>query len=139
MKKIVLTLALALSLSGCASFQKGIERIQAGYEVVTTAGVSQRTAVIAMQSYDVVAITATNYQRLRRCTGANGPVCRDPALRTRIDAAIYAGRSARNNIKAYLRQNPSVTVIRLADYGTLTKATDTLLEATAVYRSVLGK
>lgn len=139
MKNIALALVLAFSLSGCAQFQKSVERIQTAYEVVVAASVTPKQAVVAMQSYDVVAITATNYLRLRRCDGTNGPVCRDPALRTKIDAAIYAGRSARNNIKAYLKSNPGITEIRLADYKVLTTATDTLLEATAVYRSAIGK
>lgn len=139
MKRIALALVLALSLSGCAQFKQTIDRVQAGIEVAVSASVTPKQAVVAMQSYDVVAITATNYMRLRRCDGTNAPICRDPALRSKIDAAILSGRVARNNLKAYLKANPGISSIRLADYGVLTRATDTLIEATAVYRAAIGK
>ena len=126
----------ALSLAGCAGTLAKVDSfVSSVSSTVSSVAVTPKDVVIAASAYDVVAVTATNYQRLRRCTGSNGPACRDPALRKKIDAAVYAGRAARNNLKAYLRAHPGVTTVKLADYDTLVAATKTLQDATAAYRA----
>lgn len=135
MKRIfgaLVAVSLAFSMVGCAEWR---DRIQVGYQAVTSVAVTPREVVIAMSAYDVEAVLATNYQRGVRCDGSNGPICRDPAWRVRIDQAILSGRVARNNLKAYLKEHPGVTEIRLADYDTLKAATETLSQATATWRA----
>lgn len=135
MKKLLLIpmLALAIGLGGCA---ETLNKFKSAYDVVTSASVSPKDVVIAASAYDVIAITATNYQRLVRCTGTNGPICRDPAMRVKIDAAIYTGRSARNSLKGFIRANPGQPVA-ITDYNTLTAATQALQDATATYRAAV--
>ena len=133
--RLAVAAVLAISLAGCAGTLDKIDSFVSSATSVVNSAVTPKDVVIAASAYDVVAVTATNYQRLRRCTGSNGPACRDPALRKKIDAAVYAGRAARNNLKAYLRANPGITTVRLADYDTLVAATKTLQDATAAYRA----
>ena len=133
--RLAVAAVLAISLAGCAGTLDKIDSFVSSATSVVNSAVTPKDVVIAASAYDVVAVTATNYQRLRRCNGSNGPVCRDPALRKKIDAAVYAGRAARNNLKAYLRANPGITTVRLADYDTLVAATKTLQDATAAYRA----
>ena len=132
--RLAVAAVLAISLAGCAGTLDKIDSFVSSATSVVNSAVTPKDVVIAASAYDV-AVTATNYQRLRRCNGSNGPVCRDPALRKKIDAAVYAGRAARNNLKAYLRANPGITTVRLADYDTLVAATKTLQDATAAYRA----
>lgn len=131
MTRAGLILTMALSLTACA---ETVAKFESAYTTFTSASVSPKAVVVAASAYDVAEITATNYTRLRRCTGTNGPVCRDPALRTKIDGAIYAGRVARNNLKAFLRAHPGQLGPQ-GDYDALVAATSTLNQATAVYRA----
>lgn len=133
--RLAVTAVLAISLAGCAGTLDKIDSFVSSATSVINSALTPKDVVIAASAYDVVAVTATNYQRLPRCNGSNGPVCRDPAARKKIDAAIYAGRAARNNLKAYLRAHPGVTTVQLADYDTLVAATKTLQDATAAYRA----
>src|SRR3972149_5455334 len=105
MKRILLmpVLLLALGMGGCA---EQLDKMKRAYDVVTSMAVSPEAVVVARTAFNTVEVLATNYQRLPRCTGVNGPLCRDPALRDRIDQAIYAGRKARNELTAFMRAHP---------------------------------
>lgn len=134
---VAATLALsAIALAACGT--PGFDRITAGYNAVTSATVAPNTVVVAIDAYDAMEILATNYTRLPRCDGTNGPVCRDPSMRKKIDGAIYSGRSARNSLKAYLRKHPG-SAVGITDYDALVAATTAISDATAAYRFAVGK
>lgn len=101
---------------------------------LTQTSVSQRDAVLAIDGFDAVEITGTNYLRLRRCDGTNGPICRDPAVSPQVIAAVRSGRSSRNNLKASLRASIGQnTVGAVADYNALTAVIQTIKAFTDAY------
>ena len=121
---------IGFSLVGCGT----IAKIQTAYEAVTSATVSPQAIILAADAFDVVKITATNYLRTKRCTGTNGPVCRDPALTKTIASAVNNGTDARNTLKQFLRAHPG----HLGDqgvYDALTTATATLTKLLAAYQA----
>lgn len=128
-----LAVSLALPLGSCST--PFGQRITAAYQAVTQATISPEAVILAASAFDTVEITATNYVRLRRCTGSNGPICRDPKLMPTIKGAVYAGRVARNNLKAFLRTHPGQLGPQ-GDYDALVSATRTLRDATAAYAGV---
>ena len=92
----------ALVVSGCAV----TDPIGSAYTVLTETKVSREAVVVARNAFNAAEVTATNYLSLRRCTGTNDPVCRDPALRAPIVAAVRAGRDARNRLTAFMNEHP---------------------------------
>lgn len=127
MKRLLLIAALlALPLGACGPL-KAITGL-------TQTTVSQRDAVLAIDAFDAVEITATNYLRLRRCDGTNAPICRDPAITPQVIAAVRTGRSSRNNLKASLRASAGAnTVGGVADYNALSAAIQTVKAFTDAY------
>lgn len=99
MKKLAIALTLAFGLMGCA-------QVQNAWTTLTGAQVSPQAVIVAANTFDALEATATNYLRLRKCTGTNGPVCRDPAATAKIIPAIRAGRVARNNLEQFLKDHP---------------------------------
>jgi hypothetical protein len=101
MKRLIPVLLLALALAGCASnpFTKV-------WSTITSATVDPTTVVVASNSFDALEATATNYLKLVRCNGTNGPVCRNPAATAKIIPAVRSGRVARNNLEQFLKDNP---------------------------------
>ena len=142
LRTAVVLVAAAFLTTGCAST---IQTLKDDYNAVASAVSSTvsseatpKAVAVAISSFDAIKITATNYTRLPRCNGTNGPICRDPALRVKIKQAVAAGTVARNNLKAFLRQNPK----SLADaglYNSLLAAKQTLTDATAAYRAAGGQ
>ena len=118
MKKLIIAAALALSIAGCANLQNA-------YSTLTGASVSPTAVYVAANSFDAVEATATNYLRLKRCTGSNGPVCRDPKATAQIIPAVRAGRVARTNLENFLAQNPG-QLGPTGLYNALNSATATL-------------
>ena len=127
----ILATALTFGVAGCAQLQNA-------YNVVTGAQVSPQAVVVAASTFDAFEVTATNYLRLRRCTGSNGPICRDPAVTPKIIAAVRAGRVARNNLKAFLRAHPG-QLGPTGDYDALIAATQTLQQVLAAYQNAGGR
>jgi len=130
MMKKILVIVLALSVGGCAFLQK----VETGIQTVTSASVSPKDALIAINSFDAIEATATNYNSLRRCTGSNGPICRDPAARVPIRKFVLAGRVARNDVKQYIRTHPGQD-ISIKSYQDLIDATNGLNLIIAQYRA----
>jgi len=97
--KRILALLVLISLAGCAE-------IRNAYDVVTGANVSPAVVQVAVNSFDALEATATNYLKLPRCNGKNGPICRDPGATAAIIPAVRAGRVARNNLETFIQQNP---------------------------------
>lgn len=99
MRRTVLALVVAIGLSGCANVERA-------WDTLTTSQVSPTVVIVAANTFDGLEATATNYLRLPRCTGANGPVCRDPRATSQIIPAVRAGRAARNALEDFLRSHP---------------------------------
>lgn len=109
MRKIILAFALAVSLGGCATLQ----RIDAAWQAVKSATVSPQAVVVAANTFNALEATATNYLRLAKCNGSNGPICRDPAITAKVIPAVRAGRAARDSLLAFQRAHPG----QLGDQG----------------------
>lgn len=90
---------IAFALSGCAQLTNA-------WNTVTGAQVTIQTVSVAASSFDALEATATNYLRLPKCTGSNGPVCADPAIVAKIVPAVRSGRAARNNLEAFFQAHP---------------------------------
>lgn len=118
---------IILPTGGCAFFHK----VEDAYQVVTQTAVAPSTAAITILAYNGFEATATNYNSLPRCTGSNGPVCRDPAAREEIRKIVLSGRVARDDVKQFLRNNPGqpVTIQSYQD----------LLNAKAALEAILAK
>jgi len=94
-----LILCAAAALGGCA-------QVQNAWSVITGASVPPSAVFVAGYSFDAIETTATNYLKLPKCTGANGPACRNPKATAALIPAISAGRVARNNLEQYLAGHP---------------------------------
>lgn len=99
MRKLVIALVAALSLASCASVSNTFDKL-------TGSSVSTNAVYVAANTFDALEVTGTNYLRLPKCTGSNGPACRDPAVTAKIVPAIRAGRVARVNLQAFQKANP---------------------------------
>lgn len=99
MKRYLMVLTVALSLSGCTSFHTALD-------VLSGVTVSPEAVVIASNTFNALEATATNYLRLKRCNGNNGPVCRDPAATKVLIPAIRTARKARNDLEQFLTDHP---------------------------------
>lgn len=118
MNKVLLILALVVTLGGCSQFDR----------VFSSAGdiqVSIVTVAVAGNTFDAVEATATNYLRLVKCNGSNGPICRSPTATKRIIPAIRAGRVARNNLEQFFIDHPGALGPK-GDYDALLSAISTL-------------
>jgi len=101
MKKLII-ICLALSLSGCAAFQKAEDIFNAA----TTVTVSPQSIVIAANSFNAIEASATNYLRLTRCDKTSSKVCRDKAVTAILIPAVQNARKARNDLIAFQRAHP---------------------------------
>lgn len=141
--RFALLLTLAVGVVGCTGtldkLRKGYDAVEAGIQSKVAGTVVPRLAIGAIATYDAAEVLATKYTRLPRCTGDNGPFCRDPAYRTRIDAGIYAGRAARNNIKAFMRAHADQTPVPGDLIDAITTATSTIEDATSAYKAALAQ
>ena len=99
MKKILIVAALGLSLTACASLQNT-------WNTLTSAQVTVTTVAVAGNTFDALEATATGYLRLPKCSGTNGPACRDPGVTAKIIPAVRAGRVARNNLEQFFTDHP---------------------------------
>ena len=113
MRKI-LAVVFALTLSGCAGFQ-----LLSGTSVPPTA------VYVAVNSFDAVEATATNYLRLKKCSPTSGSVCRSPTATAKIIPAVRSGRVARTNLEQFYKDNPGA-LGPASLYNALVTATSTL-------------
>jgi hypothetical protein len=103
MRKIIIAAMMALAVSGCAP---QLQKVKNAWNVLTASSISPEAVVIAVNSFDALEATATNYLRLKRCNGDNGPICRDPAATEKLVPAIRSGRVARNDLEQFLKDHP---------------------------------
>lgn len=131
MKRIILALSLAFALAGCASLSNT-------WNAVTGATVSPAAVIVAANAFDALEVTATNYLKLVKCNGSNGPVCRDPAATKVIVPAVRSGRVARNNLEQFLKDNPG-QLGPSGLYNALTASINTLQGVVAQYQTGASK
>lgn len=118
MKRLLAIGFLAFALSGCAQ----LSTITNAVSTASQATVPAKEIYIALNSFDAVKITATNY--IRACVNYN-PLCVSRPAVANIKVAIAKGTPARNSLKQFLRDHPG----QLGDSGVfdiLTSATATL-------------
>ena len=125
MNKIIIALALAFGIAGCAS-------IQNAYDTLNGTTVSPTAVYVAANAFDAVEATATNYLRLKKCSTTSGPVCRDPSATAKIIPAVRSGRVARTNLEQFMKDNPGA-LGPVGLYNALTTATSTLQSIVAQY------
>lgn len=133
MKKLIAIAVLGLALAGCQTVKTDIQTIKNGFTALTSSTVSPTAIIVAANAFDAAEATATNYLKQVKCSGANGPLCRDPAVTAKLVPAIRAGRVARNNAEQFLIDHPG----QLGTQGLLdaiTVATSTITGALAQYK-----
>lgn len=130
MRKIILGLALALSLGACTNLQNA-------YSTLTGASVSPTMVYIARNSFDALEATSTNY--IRYCTQhRNAAGCYDSAIK-QIVPAVRSGRVARNNLTQFEKDNPGA-LGPSGLYNALVTATNTLQSIQTQYNiGAVGK
>jgi hypothetical protein len=124
MRKFI-AIGLLFGLIGCTQLQNDINAI-------TGASVNPTAVIVAANAFDAAEATATNYLRLKKCTATSGPVCRNPTATAAIIPAIRSGRAARNNLEAFLKNNPGV-LGPTGLYNALITATTTLEQIFSTY------
>lgn len=127
MKKLALTIALALSLSGCATFQK----VENAVGVIAQTKINSKSAYIAINVFNAAERSATAYLRLPPCDGVI-KVCRAAGAAEAIDPPFRAGIQARNDLRSYMRANKG-TLADAGLYNTLVSATDSLQRIMDIY------
>lgn len=130
-----LAFVLALGVAGCA---QQLQQAGSFVQTITTATVPADAVIVARVAFNSAQSLATNYLRLRRCTGSNGPICRDQALTVRIGNAVLSGRQARNELAQLMRANPGGSV-PVANYETMVAATNVINDLTAGYKAATGR
>lgn len=127
-------LTLAAFAAGCSADSKRFTAIENTVAVITQAKVPPEVIVTAASAFDVIKVGATQYVRLPRCTGSNGPACRDPARMADLKKAVEEGTDARDKLKLFLRQYPGELGPK-GLYDALVASTDVIANITAAYRS----
>jgi len=122
----MLLIGMAFTLPDCSG------RVKQLFETAAEVSISKEQIIAAAYTFNALEAGATNYIRLRRCTGSNGPICRNQEIANRIIVAVRTGRAARNSLTNYLRKNPEGGVGIGAVYNTLVDANSTLRTLTTV-------
>jgi uncharacterized protein YceK len=119
MRKLLLSITMALALSGCAS-------LQTAWSVITSAAVTPQQIIIAGNTFDGLEATATQY--LVYCKANVGtPQCA-LSIRQKVVADVRAGRVARNALEPYVT---SGTAGPAAIYNTLVASITSLQASSA--------
>jgi len=122
MKKLILTIALAIGLSGCAQLQTAITDLKGAYVFATTTTVTAGQAGIVANAYDALKGTAVNYGNYCVAQKFPQPVC-SAANRRAVIRAVRSGDAARAQIEAPITTGQPVTA---TIYNTLVAAVNAL-------------
>jgi hypothetical protein len=114
--KMILAIALGLSLASCATIKADIASI----EVIASGSVSPQKVLVAANAFDAAETTGTNYLGLPVCP-QGAPACRTPAIVAIVVKSIRSGRSARNQLEAYMTAHPG-SVVPVSYYNALATA-----------------
>ena len=121
MKLKFISLLLVVSLGGCAN-------VQHAWDTLTTSEVTPQLVVVAGNTFNALEASATNYLRLPKCSGSNGPVCRNSVAAAKVISAVRAGRVARTNLEQFFKDHPG-QLGPAGLYDAFKKAIDTLNDA----------
>lgn len=126
MKRIIIALALTLSLGACANLQNV-------WNTVTGATVSPQAVYIAENAFDALEVTATGYLKICHADMAT-PGCSKTAI-AQIIPAVRSGRVARTNLNAFMKAHPDA-LGATGLYDALVTATNTLQSVSTQYNIV---
>ena len=124
LRRFLLTILLTAGVAGCANLQNA-------WNVITSTSVSPTVVVIAVNTFDALEATATNYLRLPRCKTGGPIACRDPNVTAKIVPAVRSGRAARNQLEAFIGSHPG----QLGPKGLY----DALIAATATLQTIFAQ
>jgi hypothetical protein len=125
MRKILAIGALAIGLAGCTTLNN--------LSTIASGSVSPQQVLVAANAFDAIEVTATNYLSLPTCPVAT-PICKTAAVAKTLVADIRTGRSARNQLEAYMTVNPG-QVVPVSNYNVLISAVNTLQTLLANYNA----
>jgi len=108
MRKLALTIALAVGLAGCAQLQTAITDLKGAYVFATTTTVTAGQAGIVANAYDALKGTAVNYGNYCVAQKFPQPVC-SAANRRAVIKAVRSGDAARAQIEAPITAGQPVT------------------------------
>jgi len=122
MRKILVIIALAVSLGACAQLQK----LEQAYTFVSGSTVPPQAVVVAANTFDGLQGTATQY--LIYCkANLSQPIC-VATNRRNVIRYVRAGRAARNQLESYIAQGASAPA---TIYNTLIAAISSLQASAA--------
>lgn len=126
--KQLFAIGLALWLGGCATLNRDIAEIKKVYTVATTTTISPTTVVVAVNAFDALKATATNYGRF--CIGGKfvDAIC-SADNRRRIIKAVRAGTAARDQLELSISTN---TPAAASLYNLLVTAVNSLTQSPAL-------
>lgn len=123
MRRLLIALVVALSLSGCAALAQ-----------IASVKVDPKLVLVAANTFNALEATATNYIRLPACTPDNRPVCREPEVVAIIIPAVYSGRTARNSLIAFYKKYPNVPLGPQGLFDALTSSNTVLQQIFAQHK-----
>jgi len=98
LKRIIIAISLALTLTGCATFNADVAKIEKVFTLASTTTVPANVAIVAANSYDVLVAGATEF--LKYCKASPADTRCSANVRRSIIQYVRQGRSARNQIES---------------------------------------
>lgn len=117
MKKLIAIAMVSVSLGACTQLKNVVGQIE-------NTKINGKSAYVAIQAFNAVERTTTNYLNLPGCNGAIA-LCRQSGAAAALEKPFNAGISARNSLRAFMKANPG-TLADAGLYNTLTSATSAL-------------
>lgn len=138
MRKLMLAAALALGLGGCAAVSSAWNDVHAITGAVQSASVSPKAIYVAVNAFDAVEITATNY--LDQCPRPTptGLCYGADKVRAAVIPAIRSGIIVRKKLVAAARAAGDGPVALTADWNTLQSVTATIKSILIQYGVTAG-
>lgn len=131
MKSLAAVALLALSLAGCATWQKVETVVSNAVGTLANVKVDSDKAYIAINVFNAAERSASAYLRLPPC-GTGPKLCRVAGAADALEKPFLAGIQARNDLRTFMRANPG-TLADAGLYNTLTAATEGLQNVMNIY------
>ncbi len=98
MKRLIIAIALTLSVSGCAGLQKKIDLAPGVYTAVTETQVPASAVVPLANSFDILKAAATNFARYCISKQMAPSIC-SVDIRRNVVRAVRSGTKARDQLE----------------------------------------